>query len=157
MLGQRWRSKTKSPSLFEPPYDKTKKMVCALKEDSDQPRHPPSLIRVFAVRMKKAWVLSYPLRTQRRLIRLGGCPDWSEFFAGCTLILLVLSWGGSLVFLVSGICIPIWTLFFHCEYWTQMHESRHEKTCLCHVRTTKAQISRCIHAVWSMPCCSLLR
>ena len=33
----------------------------------DQPRHPPSLIRVFAVRMKKAWVLSYPLSAQRRL------------------------------------------------------------------------------------------
>ena len=29
--------------------------------------HPPSLIRVFAVRMKKAWVLSYPLSAQRRL------------------------------------------------------------------------------------------
>ena len=28
---------------------------------------PPSLIKVFAVRMKKAWVLSYPLSTQRRL------------------------------------------------------------------------------------------
>ena len=27
----------------------------------------PSLIRVFAVRMKKAWVLSYPLSTQQRL------------------------------------------------------------------------------------------
>ena len=34
-------------------------------------------IRVFAVRMKKAWVLSYPLSTKRRLIRLGGCPGWS--------------------------------------------------------------------------------
>ena len=29
--------------------------------------HPPSLIRVFSVRMKKAWVLSYPLSAQRRL------------------------------------------------------------------------------------------
>ena len=38
---------------------------------SDQPGHQPSLIRVFAVRMKKAWVLSYPLSAQRRLIRLG--------------------------------------------------------------------------------------
>ena len=27
-------------------------------EDSDQPGNPPSLIRVFAVRMKKAWILS---------------------------------------------------------------------------------------------------
>ena len=29
-----------------------------------QNQHPPSLIRVFAVRMKKAWVLSYPLSAQ---------------------------------------------------------------------------------------------
>ena len=36
-------------------------------EDSDQPGHPPCLIRVFVVRMKKPWVLSYPLSTQRRL------------------------------------------------------------------------------------------
>ena len=51
---------------------------CAPSEDSHQPGNPPSLIRVFAVRMKKAWVLSFPLSAQRRLIRLGGCPDWSE-------------------------------------------------------------------------------
>ena len=47
--------------LFEPTRDKTNKKTCAPSEDSDQPGHPPSLIRVFAVRMKKAWVLSYPL------------------------------------------------------------------------------------------------
>ena len=46
---------------------KINKMACAPSEDSDQPGHPPSLIRVFTVRMKKAWVLSYPLRTQGRL------------------------------------------------------------------------------------------
>ena len=40
---------------------------CAPSEDSDQPGHQPSLIRVFAVRMKKPWVLSYPLSAQRRL------------------------------------------------------------------------------------------
>ena len=40
---------------------------CAPSEYSDQPWHPPSLIRVFAVRMKKAWVLSYPMSAQRRL------------------------------------------------------------------------------------------
>ena len=34
---------------------------CAPSEDSAQPGHLPSLIRVFTVRMKKAWVLSYPL------------------------------------------------------------------------------------------------
>ena len=55
---------------------------CVPSEDSDQPGYPPSLIRVFAVRMKKAWILSYPLSTQRRLIRLGGCPGWSESSLG---------------------------------------------------------------------------
>ena len=34
----------------EPAHDKTNKMACAPSEDSDQPGHPPSLIRVFAVR-----------------------------------------------------------------------------------------------------------
>ena len=38
---------------------------CAPSEDSDQPGHPPSLIRVLAVRMKKPLVLSYPLSAQR--------------------------------------------------------------------------------------------
>ena len=42
-------------------------MACAPSEDSDQSGHPPSLISVFVVRMKKAWVLSYPLSGQRRL------------------------------------------------------------------------------------------
>ena len=40
---------------------------CVPSKDSEQPVHPPSLIRVFTVRMKKAWVLSYPSSTQRRL------------------------------------------------------------------------------------------
>ena len=52
--------------IIEPPHDKTNKMVCADSEDSDQPWHPPSLIRVFSVRMKKAWVISYLLSARRR-------------------------------------------------------------------------------------------
>ena len=36
------------------------------------------VLSVFAVHMKKAWVLSYPLSAQRRLIRLGGCPGRYE-------------------------------------------------------------------------------
>ena len=43
-------------STYEPPHDKTNKMACTPSEDSDQPGHPSSLIRVFTVRMKKAWV-----------------------------------------------------------------------------------------------------
>ena len=40
---------------------------CVPREDSDQPGHLSSLIRVFAVCLKKAWVLSYPLSAQQRL------------------------------------------------------------------------------------------
>ena len=49
-------SKTPTAAYFhhlnknEPRHDKTIKMACAPSKDSDQPRHPPSLIRVFAVR-----------------------------------------------------------------------------------------------------------
>ena len=50
-----------------PVHDITYKMACAPCENSDKTGHPPSMIRVFAVRMKKAWVLSYPLSAQRRL------------------------------------------------------------------------------------------
>ena len=43
-------------------------MAYGSSEDSNQPGHPPSLIRVFfAVCIKKAWVLSYPLSAQWRL------------------------------------------------------------------------------------------
>ena len=87
-------------------------MWCAPSEDSDQPGHPPSLIRVFAVRIKKAWVLSYALSAQRRLwsdwadaqadlslrwAHMPFRPVWSESSLGAHAILLVLSWGGSLV------------------------------------------------------------
>ena len=50
----------KNINVNEPPHDKTNKVACAPSEDSDQPGHSPRLIRVIAVRMKKAWVLSYP-------------------------------------------------------------------------------------------------
>ena len=36
--------------ITEPPHDKTNKVICAPSEDSDQPKHPPSPIRGFAVR-----------------------------------------------------------------------------------------------------------
>ena len=48
-------------------------MACAPSEESDQPGHPPSLIRVFAIRLKKTWILSYPLSAQRRL-----WSDWAD-------------------------------------------------------------------------------
>ena len=59
-------------------HDKTNKMAYVPSKDSDQPGHLPSLIWGFAVRMKKAWVLSYPLCTAKTLIRLLEYPGWSE-------------------------------------------------------------------------------
>ena len=56
------------------------KMTCALSEDSDLPGHPPSLIRVLAVCMKKPWVLSYLLNPQRRL-----WSDWADAQADLSL------------------------------------------------------------------------
>ena len=52
-------------------------------EDSDQPGHPPSLIRVFVVRMKDPSVLH------------ADSEDSDQTFAGRIVTLLVLSWGGS--------------------------------------------------------------
>ena len=49
-------------------------------EDSDQPGHPPRLIRVFAVRMKKAWALSFPMSAQWRLLS-----DWTDAEADLSL------------------------------------------------------------------------
>ena len=40
-----WQGK----SIFEPLHDKMNKMACAPCEDSDQPGHPSSRIRVFTV------------------------------------------------------------------------------------------------------------
>ena len=53
---------------------------CVSSKDSDQPGHQPSQIRVFAVHMKKAWVLSYPLSAQRRL-----WSDWADAQADLSL------------------------------------------------------------------------
>ena len=58
----------------------TNKMICAPSEDSDQPGHPPSLIRVCAVRLKQNWLLSYPLSAQRRL-----WSDWADAQADLSL------------------------------------------------------------------------
>ena len=80
-------------------HDKTNKMIFALSKDSDQAGHPHRLIRVLAVRMKKPWDLSYPMRGQRRLwtdwADAQGCPVWSESLLGTQVVLSVLSWGGS--------------------------------------------------------------
>ena len=74
--------------------DMTKPTKCAPSEDSDQPRHPPSLIRVFAVSMKKHWALSYPLSAQQRLWsdRVEAQADLSFRWAHTHFVGFVMSW-----------------------------------------------------------------
>ena len=82
----------KSLFLWNGPYEKwnsiwattwqNQRSECEPREDSDQPWHLPSLTRVSAVCMKKAWVLSYPLSGQWRLWSDGRCPGWSESSLG---------------------------------------------------------------------------
>ena len=93
------------------------KSDCAPSEDSDQPWHPPSLIRVFAVHLMGS-----------------GCPGWSESSLGTHSFCWFLLWGGSKDQDNDGNRGP-----------------RHEKTILCHMRTTKTQISTLISAF--IVCC----
>ena len=66
--------------IFEPLHDKTNKMTCMPSEDTEQPGHPPSLIRAFAVRMEKPWVLGCPWSAQLRL-----WSDWADAQADLSL------------------------------------------------------------------------
>ena len=52
---------------FEPPHEKTNKMTFVPSEDSDQPGHLPSLIRVFAVRSLGSLGPNFALGGHRRL------------------------------------------------------------------------------------------
>ena len=77
----------------EPLHDKTNKMTCVPSEDSDQPVHQPSLIRVFA-----QWVAKDPSflhADSQDSDQTGWMPRLIWVFAGRTLILLVLSRRGS--------------------------------------------------------------
>ena len=63
--------------LFEPRHDKTNKVSVRPAKTQISPGIRP-VGSEFAVCMKKPWALKYLLSAQRRLIRLGGCPGWSE-------------------------------------------------------------------------------
>ena len=79
---------------------KTNKMACTHSEDSDLPGHPPSLISLRCSHQESLCPFLPIECTANTLIRLGGCPGWSESSLG-TVILLVLSWGGSFCLLVK--------------------------------------------------------
>ena len=79
-----------STMKIEPRNDKTNKVtVLPAQTQIRLPGHPPSLIRVLAVRMKKAWVVSSPLSAQRRSDQTAWMPRLIWVFAGRTVTLLV--------------------------------------------------------------------
>ena len=104
------------------------------------------------------------VRTAKALARLPGCAGSPEPSLVAYVITTIISWAGSTIDLKLR-CLSCSKLNVHYfkEYSHNRdqdpgiichvkNESRHEKTCLCHMRTTKAQISDLrIRAVWSAP------
>ena len=67
-------------NIIDPQQDKNNKMTFAPSEDSDQPGHPPNLIRVFAVRSTDSQGPNGPSCEQRRL-----WSDWADAQADLSL------------------------------------------------------------------------
>ena len=62
--------------LNEQEHDINDKITCASSVDTDQLGHPPSLIRVFAIRLKKGWVLGHPSSAQQDSDETERMPSW---------------------------------------------------------------------------------
>ena len=56
--------------------------TCAPSEDSDQPAHSRSLIKILTGRILDSQGCKFPLSEQRRQIRLWGCEGWFESSLG---------------------------------------------------------------------------
>ena len=102
-------------------------------------------------------VLDFFKRTAKTLIRLGGCPGWSESSLGAHAILLVLSRCGSFATDRSNMC-KLTTAEFNANKSRECNpiprnnpkfEPRHDKTNKMSVRQAKTQISLGIRPVWS--------
>ena len=68
------------PFPFEPAHDETYNKTCATSEDSDQPAHPGSLIRVFTDCMCLLQLPGYPKRDEREPL-----PYWVDVQADLSL------------------------------------------------------------------------
>ena len=143
-----WKKERKT--WYEPPHDKTNKMACAPSKDSDQPEHLPSLIKIFTVRMKKAQVLSnqFIKCTAKTLIRLGGCPGWSESSLGAQIMLLVLSRGSSYQNWSAADkkiskkenCILKWIFYLDLKFQRALSEQWCMFLCIYHIYSNKCPV-----------------
>ena len=119
-------------TTYEPPHDKTNKMARAPSEDSDQPRHPPSLIRVSLGAQSFCWFCHEAAHT--------------FFMKTCCHQIHTASFARKMQSISS----------IHNQMRTQgtsisdlWNEPRHDKTNKMAVRPAKIQISLGIHPVWS--------
>ena len=87
---------------------------CVLSEYCDQTWQMPRLIGVFALRMKKAWALSYPLSAQRRL--------WSDWVGFVTRRLI---YNVLLLLRCHGTGIHILHLYRHNVFYLQLSHVLH--------------------------------
>ena len=122
---------------------------CAPSEDSDQPGHPPSLIRVFAVRMKNAWVLSYPLSAQRRL-----WSDWAYAQAVWVFAWRTLCWFCHVAahVVLQGGCfdsINLCVIYSASRFWTQFELP--DITFLFYSKRRFSATSCCVYSVRCTP------
>ena len=83
---------------YETAHYKTNKMACEPSAYSDQPGHPSSLISICSPHEEN---LGPYLPTEHTVIRLGGRSGWSESSLGAHASLMVLSFAGSYVFILS--------------------------------------------------------
>ena len=125
-----WNISQTMQCQYEPPHDKTDKMACAPSEDSDQPGHPPSLIRVFTAAWRKLgplathWAHSeYSDQTGRR----------SESSLGAHVILLVF-WRyckGFACFGNDSLYFVCWTWVAHKSLSLMSHVMRKPVNAIC--------------------------
>ena len=117
---------------------------CAPSEDSDQPGHPPSLIRVF-VRLMGSQGPKLSSCGQRRL-----WSDWADAQADLSLCWVHTHFVGFVMSRRNSHVVHSWCLNFVIEMrgWLEC-ELSHDKTNKMIVRPAKTQISLSICPVWS--------
>ena len=92
--------------LTSTPCSKPQNQVSSPKTPQSNIKRKRPAWAVFAIHPKRVWIISYSNSAQRRLIRLGGCPGWSESSLCVQVILLILSCSGS-IFLWNKLLINL--------------------------------------------------
>ena len=93
------------------------KIACAPSEDSDQPAHPRSLIRVLAVRLKTLWILGYPRSASRKL--RSDCADAHMQSRRKRCVPVYFLWGSSFTYFTIYLNSYNEQVIYWYAYWTK--------------------------------------